>query len=574
MRLEQFSIQNFRSIKKAEKLPLGEFTVLLGPNNEGKSNILQAMVLGMQELSQARSMGPRATNRLRRRGGRTASGYDWERDFPRSLQLNQPDGKTTMRFDFQLTEEEVAEFYKEVGNRLNEALPITLVFGRSGTPQFRIRKPRHAEALSAKRREIAQFVAERVEVQYVEAVRTGDSVRDIVETMLERELAAAAGDDPAYVAALEKLREVQQPVFDSVSESITERIRSLLPDVASVRLESSREGASPLSIGRGVIVIVDDGTPTDLTLKGDGVQSLAALAMTQHYSAVRARAREFILAVEEPEAHLHPRAIHALREALRDTAATQQVVITTHSPLFANRLDLSSNIIVRKNRAQPAASVHELRDALGVRTADNLASAELVLVVEGESDQIGLKALLCHRSQTLGSALANGLFTIMALHGGGKLTYLLTQLRDSLASVHAFLDDDDQGRQAAAVAEEEGLLGVADITLSVHPGAKKGAELEDFIAPDRYRQAFLDEFGVTVDHPWLSKLSRGKWSKRMPTIFGASGKKWTSQLEKRAKGIVARETSAHPGQSLNPAGDAVISALIESLEAKLEQRTR
>lgn len=51
MRLELFTVKNFRSINKAEKLPLGEFTVLLGPNNEGKSNILQAMVMGMLELS-------------------------------------------------------------------------------------------------------------------------------------------------------------------------------------------------------------------------------------------------------------------------------------------------------------------------------------------------------------------------------------------------------------------------------------------------------------------------------------------------------------------------------------------
>ena len=51
MRLVQFSVTNFRSILKAERLPLGEFTVLVGPNNEGKSNILQAMVLGMEALS-------------------------------------------------------------------------------------------------------------------------------------------------------------------------------------------------------------------------------------------------------------------------------------------------------------------------------------------------------------------------------------------------------------------------------------------------------------------------------------------------------------------------------------------
>jgi putative ATP-dependent endonuclease of the OLD family len=130
-----------------------------------------------------------------------------------------------------------------------------------------------------------------------------------------------------------------------------------------VRLESLDAQAPPIDIGRGFSVIVDDGTATDLTLKGDGVQSLAALALTQHYSRERARAREFILAVEEPEAHLHPRAIHRLRDTLRETASTQQVIITTHSPLFVNRLDLSSNIIVRKNRAQPGRSVQELREA-------------------------------------------------------------------------------------------------------------------------------------------------------------------------------------------------------------------
>src|SRR5437763_6040677 len=89
VRLELFSVRNFRSIAKAEKLPLGEFTVLLGPNNEGKSNILQAMVSGMQELSVAkvggRSMAPGA--RIARRE-RAEGGYVWARDFPRHLQAS------------------------------------------------------------------------------------------------------------------------------------------------------------------------------------------------------------------------------------------------------------------------------------------------------------------------------------------------------------------------------------------------------------------------------------------------------------------------------------------------------
>ena len=82
---------------------LGVYRVLLGPNNEGKSNILQAMVIGMQELSVAkvrgRSMAPGA--RIARRE-RAEGGYVWARDFPRHLQASDPGGKTVMHFDFRL----------------------------------------------------------------------------------------------------------------------------------------------------------------------------------------------------------------------------------------------------------------------------------------------------------------------------------------------------------------------------------------------------------------------------------------------------------------------------------------
>lgn len=40
MRLVSFSVRRFRSITEAYKLPLGDYSVLVGPNNEGKSNIL------------------------------------------------------------------------------------------------------------------------------------------------------------------------------------------------------------------------------------------------------------------------------------------------------------------------------------------------------------------------------------------------------------------------------------------------------------------------------------------------------------------------------------------------------
>ncbi len=566
MRLGLFSVKNFRSITNAEKLPLGDFTVLVGPNNEGKSNILEALALGMQELSNPTTRPRYAAGPRRYRPGYERNEdliYNWERDFPQTLQSN-GDGRTSLNFDFELTPEEVDEFYKEVGSRFNDSLPISLTFGRTGSPSFRVRKQGKAQQLlSTKRLEIAKFVSSRVQVQYVPAVRTGDRVTRIVKRMLTKELAAVASG-PEYAKALAEVQRLQEPVLDKLAAAITARLQALLPDVRSVQFDQEADR----TMARGLVVILDDGTATDLSLKGDGVQSLAALAMMQHYSRENARAREFILAVEEPEAHLHPSAIHALRDTLRETSETQQVVVTTHSPLFVNRLELAGNIIVTKNRAAPATSVQELRDVLGVQVADNLEGAEVVLVVEGLDDERALRAVLSGRSERLARALADGVVGIVPLTGAGKIKYVLVQLRDSLAAVHAFLDNDSAGREAAASAEGAGLLSVADITMTICLGAKE-SEFEDMAQPAIYTPTFEDEFGVVLG---AGPKTKGKWSNRMALQFQASGKPWNDRVEMRAKEIVADAVSREPGNAIREICDGVIDALVVGLERKLDTR--
>ena len=47
MDLIEFSVTNFRSITTAHKIKLQDFTVLVGKNNEGKSNLLNALNAAM-----------------------------------------------------------------------------------------------------------------------------------------------------------------------------------------------------------------------------------------------------------------------------------------------------------------------------------------------------------------------------------------------------------------------------------------------------------------------------------------------------------------------------------------------
>ena len=47
MKLSDFSVVNYRSITTARKIKTNNMTVLVGKNNEGKSNILRALTLSL-----------------------------------------------------------------------------------------------------------------------------------------------------------------------------------------------------------------------------------------------------------------------------------------------------------------------------------------------------------------------------------------------------------------------------------------------------------------------------------------------------------------------------------------------
>ncbi len=247
---------------------------------------------------------------------------------------------------------------------------------------------------------------------------------------MEKELAAVE-DDENLKKALAEVAKVQAPVLEKISKSIQETLREFLPNVKKVRVSIPQEERYR-ALRRSCEIIVDDGTPTELVRKGDGVQSLAALSLMKHASETGATGKNLILAIEEPESHLHPMAIHQLKALLAEIARKHQVIMTTHCPLFVDRASLKSNILVHKNKAAPAKDVKQIREILGVRASDNLRNAELVLLVEGEEDRKALTALLKHYSPELNVAISQGTIGIDSLLGGSNLSYKLCQARDTV----------------------------------------------------------------------------------------------------------------------------------------------
>jgi putative ATP-dependent endonuclease of the OLD family len=106
MKLTYFKVENYRSIKTAEFKKLSNVAILVGPNNEGKSNILQALHTSLTLLEEAiyqpRRVSGAATEKVLIRYDRNS--YDWESDYPVDKQSTNPEGHSIFDLHFSLTE--------------------------------------------------------------------------------------------------------------------------------------------------------------------------------------------------------------------------------------------------------------------------------------------------------------------------------------------------------------------------------------------------------------------------------------------------------------------------------------
>jgi putative ATP-dependent endonuclease of OLD family len=299
MKLVSFTVEKYRSITKAHKIRLGKTAIFVGPNNEGKSNILRALVAAMNILTRARPPIPLRRSQHTRLLSRQF--YEWATDFPVHLQNKYPNGESVMILEFELTQEELNDFRTETGSNLSGTLPLRIALGPEETKVRVYKSGKGSKALTAKSNRIASFVSTHLDFEHIPAVRTAQSAQRIVDEMVERELIRVEGD-PEYEKALGKIEELQKPILNLLSSSIQDTLVKFLPAISDVRVQVAAEERYR-ALRRSCEIVIDDGTPTLLKYKGDGVQSLAALGIMRHASERGARGKNLVIAIEEPESH-------------------------------------------------------------------------------------------------------------------------------------------------------------------------------------------------------------------------------------------------------------------------------
>lgn len=558
MRLLSFSVTNYRSITAANRIPMGNETILLGKNNEGKSNILWALDLTMNLiLSFSGNLQARRIFRNQ---------YSWDRDFPVQFRESKSISQSIFRMKFGLNDEEIQDFYREIGTWLNGELDIEIKIGKTNNPNIYIpKRGKYTTSLKDKIEQITSFISNRIGFAYIPTIRTDQDVLKIINEMTA-EVLQGLYEDEEYQKAQDIINTIQNKKMLEVAKKVKEQLGEFLPKIKSVSFTERERLLRSDRYSSNYDLIIDDGVPTSIKTKGDGVKSLAALAM---YKSSKSNHKDTVYAIEEPESHLHPAAIHQLKQMIKQLAENDQILISTHNPLFVTRKEINSNIIVNNGEAKPADSIQQIRDLLGVQVSDNLVNSKYILVVEGEDDKISLKKILPALSQVISKAFDNDVLKIEEIGGASNLSYKLASLNNQLCIYHVLLDNDKAGRDSFEKAKKENLIDVKNVTFTNCQGMSN-SEFEDCLNTDFYKDILKADFGVDIS---INRYKKGdKWSCRIEESFHLHGKPFDDTVLKEVKLRVAHAVPTDADLALNKYNRNSIDALVNAIKTMIDEK--
>lgn len=470
MLLTRLQIENFRGIKSLD-LTLGETTVLIGENNSGKTTVLHAL---------------RACLQLLRGSGRASvfEDFDFHFDGASSDPTTAPPIVITLTFEEAKPDEWSEEVERQLGgdasivmlmppdDHLRVQLRVTSEFSKvtqevdtgfdfldaTGKPLAPKSKGRlsalqqlrplfYLSALRDAGKEFSrtsQFWSPFVKNSQIDAAKKAEIEAQLQE--INAEIIEAHG---TFKGVREHLSKVQELVSlgqkDVVSvDAVPARIFDML-NRTQVSIASSTGARLPIA------------------RHGEGTQSLTVLMLFDAFLRSELARKQGvkdsqpIVALEEPEAHLHPSAVRALWKTIRDIKG--QKLIATHSGDLLSVVDVSSIRRLYRLGTEvhvgllPAGLLRDRErqkfDFLVRRTRGELFFARCWLLGEGETEAI----LFAGAAELLDVDLEQSGVRCVE-YRQGDISYFLDAANSLGIAWHVFTDADAQGLGDAQKAKD------------------------------------------------------------------------------------------------------------------------
>ncbi len=429
MRIRKIKIKNFRNLRDIEIYP-APTTIIVGENNAGKSNLIHALRLILDfeskrlvfELSeddinnQALADGERFFSILLEIGN-LQKHQELEAIFRDRISKDGEETYVTIEGKYELNEEEEYDWNIQVlspEGRQNE--PINFINRMSKSiPLFFLDPIRDA-------RNELRTTGSGAFSQLLKDIELDDVEVEIIDNIKKANVALGKN----------------QGITD-LAKGITDNLSDHLPGgEGEASMMVATEDPSQLMRGlRMNLKCGQDCKGYDMLKHGTGLQNLVLIAMFRHRIS-KSTGITPILAIEEPEAHLHPQAQQCLLNDLMKIK--NPVILTTHSPTFVKntdpfgiiRFNLSKDnqvIVHQLDKTKITDDVNKSLRMIMRAGRSEVFFARTIIVVEGESELITLPVF----AEKLGYYLGRDGISIVSADSNAFSNILLSCNNDNFA---------------------------------------------------------------------------------------------------------------------------------------------
>ena len=131
------------------------------------------------------------------------------------------------------------------------------------------------------------------------------------------------------------------------SVAIANLMKEYVPGVKSVAITPNFTWKDAIKSVDVNFEFENDSKPINMTRKGSGYRRLFMVARFR-YLAEKKKGNNILYIIEEPETFLHPSAQEDLLSALSQLSSDNQILLATHSPIFAGSSDRSAIVLCEK----------------------------------------------------------------------------------------------------------------------------------------------------------------------------------------------------------------------------------
>ena len=358
MNLREVRIKNFRNLVDVS-IPIDDTTVLVGENNSGKTAFLDAVRIALTRSSSGRVSPFDEYDYYMTNVGdtpRTSEGIIIELWFREDKSDEWPDSLVQVLSD--IIQTDPVKDIDYIGLRVTSMYDV-LLKQISSKWEFLTLDGQPLGGKGANPSNVNNFF-NYVRLFYLSALRDSNSEFSARSQYWGKILRDLKIEEAQKNALMEEITKLNDSLLKA--DARLEQVRTSLDKVQKIMTHSSGQVTSiqalPLKpwdlMSKSEVVVKAQGSEVDFPLArhGQGIQSLSVIFLFQAYIEVLLKPTfktetVAILALEEPEAHLHPQAARSLAANLSEV--TSQKIISSHSPYFIQEIPFTQIRMFRRN---------------------------------------------------------------------------------------------------------------------------------------------------------------------------------------------------------------------------------